>query len=282
MKGHRDLRGLDSRDLIYRSVRNFFEHDMATYASALAFRMLLALFPFAFFLVALLGMLQYTDFFAWLILRARAALTEDYPLLGEFLLGDAGLEVRGGLLSAGVLVALWSVSAGARSLIKALNVVYGVEETRPPARRFLLSAVSAPALAAVILVSALLMLLGPRAIEWIASLVWLDAAFVALWRWLRIPVALVLLTLVISLIYYAAPDAHQPFRLITPGAALAVVVWAGASLVFSYYAANLASYGAYGGLGSAILLLLYFYISSAVLLLGAEVNAVIYGEPRVR
>jgi membrane protein len=121
-----------------------------------------------------------------------------------------------------------------------------------------------------------LLLIWPRAIEWLVGLVGLDEIFVSLWTWLRLPVALVLVMPVVSIVYWAIPNVYQPFRLITPGAALAVIVWVVASLAFSYYVSNFANYSVvYGSLGVAIGLLLYFYISAAVLLLGAEVNAAI-------
>lgn len=268
--------------MIERSARSFVEHDMSTYSAALAFRMLLSLIPFALFVVALLNVLGASDLFGWLLLRAQLALEQDYPALATLFLENEQ-ETGTGLLVSGVVIAFWSVSAGARSLIKALNTVNEVEESRTPVRRFMISAISAPALAFGLLLASSLLLVGPQAIEWIAALVWLDAVFVALWTLLRIPVALVILVPVISLIYYAAPNSpHQPFRLITPGAALSVAVWAAASLGFSYYAGNFATYSAFGGLGSAVLLLLYFYISAAVLLLGAELNAACYRKPRVR
>ena len=84
---------------------------------------------------------------------------------------------------------------------------------------------------------------------------------------------------VLALVYYLFPNANQPFRLVTPGAVLAAIVWLAASLGFAYYAANFANYSAtYGSLGAIVLLLLYFFISSAVLLFGAEVNAEVYRE----
>ena len=93
------------------------------------------------------------------------------------------------------------------------------------------------------------------------------------------PVALVLLMLAVSLIYWAVPDVNQSFRLITPGAALAVIFWLIASLAFSFYLTNFADYSViYGSLGAAVALLLYFYISATFLLLGAEVNAAIYPQ----
>ncbi|HEV2091782.1 MAG TPA: YihY/virulence factor BrkB family protein, partial [Rubrobacter sp.] len=86
-----------------------------------------------------------------------------------------------------------------------------------------------------------------------------------------------LLMLAVALIYWLFPNVGQPFRFITPGAVIAVIVWILASLGFSFYVSNFSSYSAtYGALASVIVLLLYFFISAAILLLGAEINAESY------
>jgi membrane protein len=92
-----------------------------------------------------------------------------------------------------------------------------------------------------------------------------------------LPVPLVLLMVSVSTIYWAIPNVNHPYRVITPGAVLSVTVWVLASLGFSFYLANFANYSViYGSLGAAFALLLYFYISAAVLLFGAEVNVAIH------
>jgi membrane protein len=105
----------------------------------------------------------------------------------------------------------------------------------------------------------------------------LGDVFITVWTWARIPVGVVLLVLVAVLVYYLFPNTGQPFRLITPGALIAVIVWVVATLAFSWYVANFASYNAvYGSLAGVIVLLLYFFISAAILLLGAELNSELY------
>lgn len=273
------LTSRDSKPLLEvskRSIRGFLEHDMSTYAAALAYRTLFALFPFFAFVVALLGFLEISGFFEWLIDQVRSTLQEQYAGLGERLIKQSLYQARGELLSSVVILALWSVAGGVRSLTKALNAVHGVEESRPAWKRLGLQVFFALGLAIAIILAMCLLLIGPRAIEWLVGLVGLDEIFVSLWTWLRLPVALVLVMPVVSIVYWAIPNVYQPFRLITPGAALAVIVWVVASLAFSYYVSNFANYSVvYGSLGVAIGLLLYFYISAAVLLLGAEVNAAI-------
>ena len=97
-----------------------------------------------------------------------------------------------------------------------------------------------------------------------------------MWTILRWPAIIILMMVAVALIYYVMPDVKQKFRFITPGSVLAVVVWIIASLGFGYYVKTFADYNAmYGSIGAIIVLLLYFYISAAVLLLGAEMNAVI-------
>ena len=261
-----------------RSIRRFFKHDMTTYAAALAYRALFALFPFFAFLVALLGFLEITSFFEWLIDQTRSALQEQYARTGEWLIRQGLYQVQGGeLLSSITVLAVWSVSGGVRSLTKALNTVHGVVESRPTWKRLVLQVFFAVGLAITLIIATALLLIGPWAVEWLVGLVGLDEIFISLWAWLRLPVALVLLMLVVSVVYWVVPNVDQPFRLITPGAVLAVIVWVVASLAFAYYVSNFANYSViYGSLGAAVALLLYFYISAVVLLLGAEMNALIY------
>lgn len=260
-----------------RSTRSFFEHDMPTYAAALAYRALFALFPFFVFLVALLGLLEVGRFFEWLIEETHSALQEQYARLAEQLIAQVQYQTQGELLLSVIVIALWSVSRGVNTLTKALHTIYGVEESRPAWKRVGLQLFFAPSLAITLILATVLLLIGPRTVEWIAGLVGLDEMFVSLWSWLRLPAALALLMLAVSLIYWVVPNVNTSFRLITPGAALAVVSWLVASLAFSYYLTNFADYSVvYGSLGAAVALLLYFYISATVLLLGAEVNALIH------
>ncbi len=181
------------------------------------------------------------------------------------------------MLSFGIVVAIWSASVGVRALMKALNAAFNAKEARPAWKRYPLSIVFTIGLAAMVITATALMLIGPQVMGWLAGQVGVSETFVTLWAWIRLPVAVFLLMVVVSVAYYAGPNVDQPFRLVTPGAVLAVTVWAIASLGFSYYVSNFANYGAtYGSLGAVVVLLLYFFISSAVLLLGAEVNAQIY------
>jgi membrane protein len=270
------LRGLGPRRLAQRSFSDYLEDNMLTYAAALAYQVLFSIFPFIVFLIALLGFLQLSDFFDWLLQQAQLVLPAEAMDRVREVIAEIRDQEQGGVLSFGIVVALWSASAGVRSLMHALNVAYDVEETRPAWKRYPLSIVYTLGLALMLILAAGLMLIGPQAMVWLADQVGLDQVVTTLWNWLRLPVAVLLLIIAVAIVYYVGPNIDQPFRLITPGAVLAVIVWVASSLGFAYYVSHFANYRAlYGSLGAAIVLLFFFYLSSAVLLFGAEVNAVI-------
>jgi membrane protein len=270
-------------DLLKRSVTDFLTDDMPTYSAALAYSALFALFPFLLFLIAVLGFLHIPGFFDWLLEQGETALPSDaYGMLEDVVTQIRG-QARGGLLSVGIITAIWAASGGFRSVMNAMNVAFDVEETRPMVKRYLLSVVYTIGIAGLFIAGAGLMLAGPHFMESIADRAGLGDLFVTLWSWLRWPVLVGLLMLAAALIYYVSPNVDQPFTLITPGAVFAVIVWVIASIGFSVYVSHFAAYSAtYGDIGGIIVLLL-FYISSAVLLLDAEVNAELHriklGEP---
>lgn len=270
-----DLRGVGGFELLKRTVKAFSDNDMTTYASALAYRAIFSLFPFLLFLIAMLGVLDLQEFFAWLREQVSLVLPPDALELVNPVI-DQMEHQESGLLSVGILVALWSASIGVRSLMNAMNKAYGIQEGRPAWKLMLLSVLYTIGLAVILLMMAGLMIVGPQVIEWLASQVGLKDIVVVLWTWLRWPVVVFLMMLVVAVLYYVTPDVEQEFRFITPGSVLAVIVWIAASMGFGLYVSNFGNYDAtYGSIGAVIVLLLFFYISAAVLLFGAEMNAVI-------
>jgi membrane protein len=268
---------LEPWDVVKQAVKSFLDDDMVTYAAALSYHLALALFPFIIFLLTLLGALGLSDFFDRVLNQARAALPPDaYELLAR-VIGEIRGQPREGLLSASILLALWAASTGMRSVMNALNVAYAVEETRPAWKRYPLSILYTIGLVAVVIAAAVFRLVGPWAAQRFVTQLGLTTALARVWTWLRWPVVVMLLLLVVALIYYLGPNIQQPFRYVTPGSVSAVIVWIVASLLFSAYVDNFGNYGAtYGSLGGMIVLLLYFFVSAAVLLLGAEINATIH------
>lgn len=270
-----DLRGLGFMGLMKRSFKEFGEDEMETYAAALAFRGLFSLFPFLLFLVALISFLDLQAFYDWLrsqvaLLLPPQAMEQVDGVIVQF------QQQKSGLFSIAILLALWTASAGIRSAMVAMNRAYDVHEGRPFWKLYPLSVLYTIGIAAMLLTAAALMVVGPTVMGWLAELFGLQQVVVTIWAWLRWPVAVFLLVLAVAVFYYVTPDVEQEFRFITPGSVIAVLTWIAASLGFGYYVQNFADYSAtYGSIGAIIVLLMYFYLSAAVLLFGAELNAVI-------
>lgn len=261
------------------AIKRFGNQDMPTYAAALAFQAFFSVFPFLLFLIALLAFLNVPQFFDWL--TTQVSLVVPPQAIQQVMdVIDQVRQPNSTLLSFGMGAALWAASASVREAMAALTVSAGVPESRNFPLRVLLSLIYTVLLAALLIASALLFSVGPRAANWLAAQFGLDQTMALVWSWLRLPLWLVLLALTVTLIYYAAPARHQPLRSLLPGAALSVVTWVLASLAFSWYLSNFANYSAvYGSIGTIIAVLFYFLVSASVLLFGAQVNAVLNDRP---
>jgi membrane protein len=269
------LRGLSPVELIKQSIKEFLKDDMMTYASALAYQVFFSIFPFIIFLVALLGFFRMPTFFNWLRQQAEAFL----PQQGMEQVNEVITQLQtpqGGLLSFGVIIAIWTASSAVRATMNAMNRAYDVSEGRPAWKLYPLSIIYTVGIAAILMVAAAVFVLGPQAMQWIAQRLGVEQLFVFIWTIARWPVVIALLTFAAAVVYYVAPDVEQDFRFITPGAVLSVIVWILASLGFDFYVRTFADYNkTYGSIGTIIVILFYFFISSAVMLFGAEINAVI-------
>ena len=265
--------------VLKRSVKEFSDDDMLVYAAALAYQIFFSLFPFIIFILAVLGILNVQSFFDWLVSQAKTVMPSQSASLISSIIGQVKGSSAGSALSIGAVVALYSASGAVRQAMHAMNVAYDIENERPAWKKFPLSLLYTLLLAVMLLSAAAMMLLGPKVAEFIAGQVGLGQLAVTLWTWLRIPIAVLIIIAALAVIYYLFPNHRQPFRLVTPGAILAVIVWILASLAFSWYVSNFSSYSkTYGSIAAIIVLLLYFYITSAILLFGAEINAETYRQ----
>src|SRR3954447_14965578 len=154
---------------LIKAIGGFIEDDMATYAAALSYQVFFSLFPFILFLVALLGSLRIPSFFDWLLSQARIVLPEQAAGLVEQAVRQIQGQASGGLISFGIVVALWSASAAVRVTTNALNNAYDVEEERPVWKTYPLSIIYTVLLAVTVIVAVTLMLIGPQIIEWLAQ-----------------------------------------------------------------------------------------------------------------
>jgi membrane protein len=271
-----NLGGLTVRELGERTWQEIDKDEVADRAAALAYYFLFALFPTLLFLTSLLGLLPISGLMDRLLAYAHQAMPGDAASILTKTLEEIQAGARGGLLSIGALAALWAASAGMASAMNALNVAYDVQDPRSWWKRRLLAIVLTVGFSVFILVALVLIVFGPRIGEAVANWVGLGSLFTIVWNVISLPVVIALVLLGIALVYYFAPATQQHWRWVTPGSAVALVLWLAMSLGLRWYVANFADYSAtYGSIGGVILLMLWLYLSGLVLLVGAEINAVI-------
>jgi membrane protein len=180
----------------------------------------------------------------------------------------------GGILTVAFLFTLWSSSNALVSMITTLNTAYDITEGRPWWKTRLTAIALTVGLALFILVSMTLIIAGPSLAERVASAFGLGDAFEWAWKIGQWPIVFVLVATAIALVYYFGPDAEQDWVWITPGSTLATLLWVAVSLGLKLYLSLAASYNeTYGAIGGVMILLLWFYLSGLVILIGGELNA---------
>ena len=171
--------------------------------------------------------------------------------------------------------ALWSASAYVAAFMRASNSIYDVEEGRPIWKTLPMRVGVTVVTVALLAVSAVAVAVtGPLA-QQVGDVVGVGDAAVTVWDIAKWPVLIVIVSFMIALFYWAAPNVKQPrFKWLTPGGALAVVLWLLASAAFAFYVANFGNYNkTYGTLGGVVIFLIWLWITNVVILLGAELNA---------
>jgi membrane protein len=251
----------------------FFKDNCLGMAAQLAYYFFFALFPAL--LVVLVFASQFArdpDFVSHLFLLLGGVVpTEGLRIITEQLVRIRANQ--GGLLTVGMLTALWSSSAAMTAIIDTLNAAYDIQEGRAWWRVRVTAVLLTIAVAIFIVVSFALVLAGPALAERFADWYGLGAAFEWGWKILQWPIVFVLVSMVVALVYYFAPDAEQDWIWLTPGSVVATVLWLLTSLGFKFYVTRFGSYQTYGVVGGVMVLMLWFYLSGLVLLIGAEMNA---------
>jgi membrane protein len=175
----------------------------------------------------------------------------------------------------GALGALWSASGYIGAFGRAMNRIYEIDEGRPVWKlRPLQLALTLAGLVMAAAVAFMLAVSGPVA-HAVGDAIGAGELAVTAWNILRWPVILIFVVLAVALIYYATPNIKQPrFRWISIGAAVAILTWIVASVLFGFYVANFSSYNkTYGALAGVIVFLLWLWITNLALLFGAELDA---------
>ncbi len=256
--------------------------DRVSLASAgCAFYAVLAMFPAISMLVALYGLLfdPHTVEQQMSMLRdilPASALELISGRVHQLVTKPPGTLTFSFLIS--LMITLWSASAGTKSLLSALNIAYEEKEQRSflryqgTALAMTLSGILGTGLAVALLVAL------PPILTYVPQQLGLSAVVTEITGWIRLGSFAVMLAFVVgalSLLYRFGPSRRSAtWGWVSPGSLLATLLWLLASLLFSYYVGHIASYDAtYGPLGAIVGMMMWFYVTAFVVLVGAELNA---------
>jgi len=256
-------------------VSRFSRDQVASLSAELAYFFLLSLFPFLIFLMTLIGYLPISSDFVLDFIRQYAP-GETMRLIEETIRNIVDTQ-NGKLLSFGVIATLWSASNGINAIVRALNRAYDVNESRHFLIARLMAILLTFAMIFVIVVALLLPVFGREIGYFIFSTFGLSEMFLTVWNTLRWLVSATILCIVFTGLYFIAPNLRLKISEAYPGALFATVGWIVVSLAFSYYVGNFGHYSVmYGSLGGVIVLLIWFYLTGIIVVLGGEINAILY------
>jgi membrane protein len=257
-----------------RAMREFKADDLQDRAAALTYYGIQSIFPGLLVLVSLLGLIG-TSATPLVDSASRTAPTSvRQTLLSTMVRLQNGHAAAGLLAIVGIVVGVWSASSYVASFMRASNVIYDVPEGRPvwkitPVRLGVTLLMVILLAASVVIVT----VTGGLAAR-VGHGLGIGSAAVTAWGIAKWPVLLIIVSIMFTFLYWAAPNARQRFRWVSPGSALAVVTWIIASGLFALYVTYFGHYNkVYGSLGGIIIFLIWMWISNIAVLFGAEFNA---------
>ncbi|GAA3029455.1 YihY/virulence factor BrkB family protein [Actinokineospora globicatena] len=284
-EGPTDLPKRSWRAVLGNTVKEFQRDNLLDWAAALTYYAVLSLFPAIIVLTSLLALLGPS---------ATSTLIDNVRLLAPGEASDIIVDAITGLQksnsAAGVLAvvgiagALWTASGYIGAFMRASNSIYEMPEGRPVWKTIPLRVGLTAAMVVLLAVCAFGIVATGAIADRAGALLGIGDTGVRIWEIAKWPVIALLIGLAFAILYWAAPNVHQPrFRWLSPGGLLAVLLWVVASAAFGLYVANFSSYNkTYGSLGGVIGFLVWLWISNIAVLLGAELDAELARAKQVR
>jgi membrane protein len=271
--------------ILKRTIREFRRDDLLDWAAALTYYSVMSIFPGLVVLISLLGLLGPS---------ATRALTDNVRQMAPGPARDLLLksieelqgasQFAGPIAILGLVIALWTASGYVGAFIRASNEIYDVQEGRPLRKTIPLQLALTLGTVVLLAVCAIGVVTTGTIADRVGQMLGIGSTGVLIWNIAKWPVIAILVSLAFALLYWACPNVRHPgFRWLTPGSALAVLLWVLASAGFAVYVANFASYNkTYGSLAGVIIFLVWLWISNLAVLLGAEFDAELAREQQIK
>ena len=262
--------------------KDFREDDLQGLAAEVTYHLLFSIIPLLIFLTALTGFVSrwvgpgdvVSDVIRWLREDSNLPSTTVDAIIVP--IEGILLQESGGFLSLGAVLALWGGKNALGAMMKALNVAFDVKETRAWWKKTAIAMGLTVALGVAIIASSLFFLAGSFIGNTVFGWLGLGGVWATVWGLLRWPLIFVLLAGALAFFYWAGPNVDAPFKWLTPGSILSVVLWAVATLGLGLYFRFFAGYAtAYGPLGGVLAFVFWLYVMSLILLFGGELNSVL-------
>ncbi len=250
----------------------FIDDDVMALGTQLAYNLLLSFFPFLIFLFSVLGFSSLNS--GDVIAGFGSLIPQEAFHLVEKTFSEIFDTQNKEILSFSFVFTIFAASGGFGSVIKGLNKAYNVKETRNFFYLQFISVICAFFLVFIIAAAMVMLVFGHIIGGFFFQRLGILESFDFLWNYLRFAVVLLCMFCVFACLYYYAPCKKLKWKEVLPGAVFTTLVWVGSSIVFAFYINNFGNYSkVYGSLGAVIILLLWFLISSVVILIGGEINA---------
>ncbi|RDW18622.1 YihY/virulence factor BrkB family protein [Oceanobacillus chungangensis] len=260
-------------------MREFKEDNITLLAAAQAYYYLLAVFPL---LIVCFAIIPYFNIDAGEVIQfIQSFVPGEFASMFEENIVSFIETPRGGLLTVGIIGAIWSASNGVNAFIKSSNEAYEVEETRSFIIVRLIAFGLTLGMILALIVAILLPVFGNIIVEFLSSYLGITNEMTLLLQIGRWVISIVVLSAFLLCLYRFAPNKKMPFKHIIPGAVSASILWQILTIGFSFYVSNFGNYSAtYGSIGGIIVLMIWFFLTGIVLMIGASLN-VLYHQRQI-
>lgn len=266
--------GFRVQDLAKKTWSETLEDNVLGVAAQVAYNVFFSLFPFLLFAAPLLSLAGDKQQMINGILSRLTLPPDATKLIADVLKNLVFSDGAPGLMSVGALLAAYSGSNIFTTFIDALNTAYDVEDKRSWWKKRFIALGMLVAAAVVMGLATYVMLAGEKSVGILGSMLGLSEQSARAWTFLQFPVAFALLTGFLWMVYTFLPYAKQHKRQVLAGSVFAAILWILATLLFRLYVQNWGAYNpAYGTIGAVMILLIWIYISSVVILVGGELNS---------
>lgn len=248
--------------------------DIFALGSQLAYYLILAFFPFMIFLMTVVGASSLNSI--EILDGLRTILPSSVFDLVASIIREVVDNQYKGLLGVSMVLSIWTSSSGFRAVIKGVNKAHDIKETRSFIKRSIVAILFTFALALMIVLALAMLVFGDLIGKYLLSVLPFHRAIRWIWNILRYVVVISMMIAVFAAIYRFTPAKKIKWKQVLPGAVVSTIGWIIVSLGFSYYVNNFSNYSRfYGSLGAVFVLMTWLYISSMILIVGAEVNSVL-------